>query len=111
MATIHEVRRATRKWQEILCLRDWRFFVKWGKVKDLARVEAVGLCVWTAEERAAEIVLARRQTDLESTLVHEMLHVVLEGHKNYSGRYDVHQERIINGLAQGYLSLQRFLAR
>lgn len=84
-------------WQDRLNLREWEIAVRWGKAD--AMTECVGFCLWSSEEQAAYITLARTQEDHEGTLIHELLHIVLQGHADYSGKYDIHTERAINKIA------------
>jgi len=64
--------------------------------------ESVGSCLWNAEECTAMIELLRGQG--EDTLIHEMLHLVLEGHTNYEEtKYSQMHERALNRLADAYL--------
>ncbi len=64
--------------------------------------EDVGTCTWHAEQCTAEIELLRGQG--EDTLVHEILHLVLEGHTTYADiRYSELHERALNRLAAGCL--------
>lgn len=63
----------------------------------------VGRCTWHAEECTADIELLRGQG--EETLVHEILHLALQGHTTYSdAKYSEMHERALNRLAGAYLA-------
>jgi hypothetical protein len=69
-----------------------------------AMEDAVGSIRWAAEECTADIELLRGQG--EETLVHEILHLVLEGHTTYAEtKYSEMHERALNRLASGYLAM------
>lgn len=94
--TLSELRERTMYWQERLNLREWDISIQWGTPREME--EALGLCLWNVEELSAVIKLRRRGAQQESTLVHELLHITLQGHEDYS-TYDQHLERAINRIA------------
>lgn len=63
-----------------------------------------GLSEWFVEERCALITVhnALSDDDAGTTLVHELLHVVLEGHKPITahGKYDPNYELALNRIAK-----------
>jgi hypothetical protein len=66
----------------------------------------VGSCCWQAEDCTADIELLRGQG--EDTLIHEILHLALEGHTTYADTvYSELHERALNRLAAGCLALDR----
>lgn len=84
-------------WKSRLNLKEWRIKIRWA-TKDEAKTNQ-GACNWSAEELTAEIYIDRK-TDIESTVIHELIHPVLDGHMpNGDWKYDVHIERAINRLA------------
>lgn len=97
--TLKHLRARTEYWRERLNLKEWTISVGWGTKKEMAG--CVGCCTWSAEEMCALVKIKRDEPakELEPTLVHELLHLVLQGHSNYDGEYDVHLERAINKLA------------
>jgi hypothetical protein len=65
---------------------------------------AVGSCAWHAEECTADIELLRGHG--EETLLHELLHLALEGHMTYAEtKYSEMHERALNRLVDGYLAV------
>jgi hypothetical protein len=67
----------------------------------------VGGCTWLAEECTAVIEILRGHG--EETLVHEILHLALEGHTTYAEvKYSEMHERALNRLASGYLAIESF---
>jgi Zn-dependent peptidase ImmA (M78 family) len=97
--TISNLRARAEYWRNRLNLKEWDIRVEWGAKKEMA--DAVGTCIWSAEELCAIVKLKRGEPahEIEPTLVHELLHLVLQGHTNYDGKYDIHLERAINKLA------------
>lgn len=64
-----------------------------------------GLSTWSTEEGTVTISLRRDLPDeaVEPTLIHELLHVRLEGHRNHDGSYDQMYERALNVLVENLL--------
>jgi hypothetical protein len=62
----------------------------------------VGCAWWHAEECVAAIRIAPDLTDeqVEETVIHELLHLVLEGHMAIDGEYDEGYERGLNRIAR-----------
>jgi len=99
--TIRQLRSRTVYWQQKLNIPEWTITVKLG---GLTHKDHVGECIWCAEELTATICLKRGQG--EETLIHELLHLVLDGHIPYYG-YDLVRERAINRIAKAlYLADQ-----
>lgn len=61
-----------------------------------------GTCEWNAEECFATIEIQRGQG--EDTLIHELMHLVLEGHTTYAKeQYSEMHERALNRLAAAFM--------
>jgi Zn-dependent peptidase ImmA (M78 family) len=99
--TLPNLRDRAVYWRDRLNLREWAITVRWMVAKD--GKENVGHCTWNTERLTAEIAMKRREPDQESTLVHELLHLVMQGHGNYEV-YDVHTERAINRIASALMA-------
>lgn len=84
-------------WQHRLNLPEWTIRVNWGSKREMG--DSVGLCLWHTEEQAAIVKILRGQPDTEETLVHELLHIVLQGHDELKDDYSVNLERAINRIA------------
>jgi hypothetical protein len=57
---------------------------------------------WHSEERTANVWVNHSMDDYEracTTILHELLHIVIEGHKPWCGKYDVQYEFALNRLA------------
>ncbi len=63
-----------------------------------------GGCWWSAEECKAEIYLLRKAT--EETLLHEIVHLLFQGHTTYSA-YDELMERSINRLVSAMVRTEQ----
>ncbi len=100
---LREVRKLVPYWQEILNIKEWKITVRWGRKKELPG--EVGLNIWSVEELESDILLARNQPAVEETLVHELIHLVVDGHKDPSleEAYDPLHERAINRLAKALM--------
>lgn len=103
--TIRELRKCAHGWQVALGLTEWKLTVAWGKPAadpNPARLEMSEDCEgnawWFTEDSHALILIRRRCTEPEETLVHELLHVLIEGHRAAPARYDPLYERAINKL-------------
>jgi len=95
--TISQLRARTDYWRNRLNLKEWQITVEWGGKKEMT--DCVGCCIWSAEELCAIVKIKRGEKEQEPTLVHELLHLVFQGHSNYDGNYDVHLERALNKTA------------
>lgn len=95
--TLPQLRKRAEYWQERLSIRDWRIAVKWGTAKKMGDDE--GKIDFCSEDLSATVFLKRGSAAKEETLVHELLHVVIEGDKKEDLKYDVHLERAINRIA------------
>jgi hypothetical protein len=83
-----------------LNLKEWTIGLEWGRKKEM--VDCVGCCLWQAEEQVAVIKLRKDHDGLseEETLVHELLHIVLQGHDELGPQYSIPLERAINKIAK-----------
>lgn len=57
-----------------------------------------GYVTWASENAKLSAEITLSETAGEDTLVHELLHIVIEGHKPYE-KYDSQTERAINRIA------------
>jgi hypothetical protein len=111
-ASIASLRRFTEAWALRLGLGTpdaggWGISVTWATKADAANGlisdEDAGSCVWMIEHREANIYLNKRYAadlaELHLTIIHELLHIRLEGHLPRAKRYDPHYEHAINYLS------------
>jgi hypothetical protein len=102
--TVPQLRRELKKWQAVLSLQNWRIQIKRGRevsgapvpFSDEINEECVGLTWWMPESPNAVVVIRKGQG--VHTLVHELLHLRLEGHKETPLKYDPNYERALNHL-------------
>jgi hypothetical protein len=74
-------------------------------LKDESGCELHGQSTWMAEERQAWIALRPNADDrmLEETTIHELLHILFEGHKPVdNSQYDAGYEFALNRSAKAY---------
>lgn len=102
LMTIRQIRRLIPFWQEVLNLREWKITIRFGTDEEM--VDSLGLNYYSVEELQSTILIARGEG--EETVVHELLHLVLDGHKTYDGMYDPMHERSINRLAAALVKLK-----
>jgi hypothetical protein len=95
--TLAHLRARADYWRNRLNIKEWRIPVKWGTAKKLGDDE--GKIDFCSEDLSATIYLRRGGSLTEETLVHELLHVVIEGDRTEDLKYDVHLERAINRIA------------
>lgn len=103
--TKRDIARALPFWQRVLRLGDWDITVRTVPSRDLIYLDGDpcdGLTHWNTENMEADIKLRRGVG--EEVLVHELLHVALDGEggqKEYNALY----ERGINRIAGGLMAL------
>jgi len=104
---IRKLRKVAEFWIDIFNLREWKIEIRWGTKKEMR--DAVGLNYYSVEELKSEILIAKDQTDaeLESTLIHELLHLIFDGHKLPDDNYDPLHERALNRTAESFVKLTR----
>lgn len=99
--TIREARSLAGLWQARLGLTHWNVIVRWAKVGDELEPGDYGQVTWWTEEARAEILL--RKDVGEATIIHELVHLVLEGARHTPLAYDASYERGINALVAALL--------
>lgn len=99
--TLKELRKAIKIWQPKLGLDNWTITVLIGKDEDMAGEEYIGHCFWKPEYAEATIMV-RKGANLH-VLVHEAVHLLLEGHLVQPKRYDPLYERAINILTEALI--------
>ena len=97
-----EIRERAKHWQSRLKLNDWNICVQWGTVKKMKDED--GKVEFCSEDLSATVYIHPKCTKREETLVHELLHIVIEGDKTEDLKYDVHMERAINRIAAALCS-------
>lgn len=107
--TRREIEKALPFWKGLLRLEDWRISVDQSRKKYLVEdgVDCLGYNHYSSEEMESIIGLARGAN--EATLVHELLHLVLDGDRPGQPPYDVLHERAINRCAEALVTLARSL--
>jgi len=92
--SLRDLELRTAYWQGRLNLREWRISVRWGSAKEFH-----GRIWWNTEELTATMEINKYTKNKEETLVHELLHLVLQGHEELTAEYDVNLEKAINRIA------------
>ena len=100
--TIGELRASARYWQERLGLNDWKITIRQAKNSEMAGDEYAGHAYWIPEYPEGTI-LVRRGSGVDIVL-HELLHIRLEGHRPSPKRYDALYERALNALTDALLA-------
>ena len=102
--TTGNLKRLCTLWQKRLRLQDWKVAISFGDVEE----GNCGLTSYYPDEMRADVVIATDVNQygyadggIEATLVHELLHIVIHGHKT-QGR-SVQMERAINMIADALL--------
>jgi hypothetical protein len=95
--TLGQLRQHCRTWQARLGLRDWTITVGWLTPEQAQAQSAQGTAEWNADEQTGHVSIDPESPDALATLIHELLHIRLDGHRVYPG-YDLHQERAINAI-------------
>ncbi len=97
---IAELRETCRYWQTELGLTDWRIHLRFPKAGEISQ-EYAGHTYWKPEYPEGLIIVDRSAG--AHTIVHELLHIRLEGHRIACKRYDPLYERALNCLAEALL--------
>lgn len=83
MLTKAQINALIKKWQTKLRLQNWNIKLTLADTVDDLKGNA-GMMDWQTEYHSATIYLVRElpRRDMEETVIHELLHLLLEGHKN-----------------------------
>jgi hypothetical protein len=100
--TLIQARQRCAYWQGRLNLREWKISLQWGKSAESR--ECHGRCWWNCEELTATVELNKYSREKEATLVHELLHIVWQGHTPVPEVGDVQLERAINRITTALIS-------
>lgn len=102
--TLSRLRERCDYWKDLLNLREWTIEVRWGSTKETPRLH--GYCWWHSEEFQAVVAVWKGSREKEAVLVHELLHIVIEGHQELTREYDVNIERAINRITYAMLAAE-----
>lgn len=102
--SLKTLRKVAAKWQSILALDEWDIDIRWATAKDIADGsfdnDVAGSCQWQVEHKYCLILLSRKHLTepqgYEGTIIHELLHLRNEGHRDRAVKYDSHYEYAIN---------------
>lgn len=113
----NEVQEKCRLWQQRLRLADWDVEVKIVARRDISSSCIGGEVEWLLDDKTANIKLldvddypkdALRPSDMEKTLVHELLHLLVAPFDAPSGTAEaLAQEQMINAVAGALIQLSR----
>lgn len=101
--TLPQLKKRLKYFRSLLGIeKEWKITLKWGTSDDLVQdgLECSAICDIKPEYQTATIYLDKTHfgDELEADLIHELLHVLVDGHKPQSGDYDPMHERAINKL-------------
>jgi hypothetical protein len=107
--TAKQVRPILRKWQRLLCLNQWKIRVQFGDLKSESNEQLDGCICWSGEYRDAFISIHKDAlpADLESTVIHELCHLLLEGHLSAPRDYNSSYEFGLNTLSDLMAKLEK----
>jgi hypothetical protein len=105
LAVAHKLR---REWQPLLGLAGWDIKVRWAKAVDFEEgsidQDCAGSIMWQTEYKSATLLLNKAHIEdyheMDTTLVHELLHLLLEGNRPHTGKYDPLYEHALNVIAE-----------
>mgnify|MGYP001275651425 CR=1 FL=1 len=105
--TIREVRALVREWQSLIPgLKDWKISISWGSKPNMLDDHGEILdatCLWQTEHALATILIRRAAPEIEATILHELLHILLEGHttrRAYSAVFELGLNRLADLLVR-----------
>jgi Zn-dependent peptidase ImmA (M78 family) len=104
---ITEARAILAEYQALLDLGEWTIQVRWSHPGELEPDEWAAVR-WNTDTATADMYLNRRvkmsASDVRETIVHELLHVTLQGHADHTGTRDPMYERGLNRVAAAILA-------
>jgi hypothetical protein len=99
---LRTTRSLCKYWQAVLNLPEWTIKLRRPEKDECS--DAIAWIYWSPEELTATLVM--RAHAEEDSLVHELLHLVLDGHKNYASElYSELHERSINRITASLIAL------
>ena len=101
--SIKELRTLVDQWKPRLGLENWKISVRWAKKGEVEEY-CHGLVFWTTELATARILISKKSDDYLHTVVHELLHIRLEGHLSEVHADDPLYEQALNKLAEALIS-------
>lgn len=106
MTKLQAANRLVKLWRKRLNLLDWTIFVH--IESKLTETDYWAQVHWSSDEQRATIDLRPELpgTQLEVTIVHELLHVRFQGHEPYPGD-NVNTERALNSTAAALVAAYR----
>src|SRR5579884_309177 len=100
-----ELQALAEEWARRLGMAEWTTInVLWANKKE--QKEVTGCCYWHVPESLVTIKIDRAEPKKEETLVHELLHVLLEGHLSEARPYDELYERALNRASAALVRLK-----
>lgn len=111
--TTRELKKRVYDWQVVLGLSEWKITAKFVKKTEIPN--AVAETGWQPEWKEAEInfrfsrYIALTGRSVDHFIVHELLHILLEGHKEPRKGYDPLYEAAINIISD--LLVMKYAAR
>jgi len=109
-----DLERVCAAWQEVLRLRDWEIKIRFCAAFDIDR-DSMGEIHFRLPKKAAAIRILKPDhfepnedfpQDIEKTIVHELLH--LHYCDLTSDGFNLAEERAVNAISSGLVSLKRF---
>ena len=101
--TLRTLKKHAATWVTALRLSDWEIDLVFKPQAELEAKDSAGSSYWQTEYKTASIEIASDQPEEEvlETLIHELLHLALEGHKplHKGYKYDGPYEFALNTLA------------
>ncbi len=109
--TLYQLSERCGYWMARLNLPHWHVKVQWETAAALKRqlgFDALGCVTWDTENEYAVISISRscEKAEREPTLVHEILHIVWDGHREVQP-HDLDKERAINRITAALLKEER----
>jgi hypothetical protein len=99
--SLKELRQLVRSWQFGMKLPEWELIIWWmNKAKLKEYPDANGLCEWDDQHKCARIWICREAQSIPHAVVHELLHLRLEGNRPFELRNETSEwEFALNTLA------------
>lgn len=103
--TLAEAKAYAKECQSRLKLNHWDLRVRFGKPAEMTSSDGSvcdGFIHWQSEYRIANMVISREQTrrNMQETIMHETVHLLLEGHQSVPSVYSPAYEFGLNVLSE-----------
>lgn len=101
---LQELRAFCKLWAAKLGLAHWRIVIRWMTPEEEEEFPDInGFCYWSPDHTHGWVRISKDSEDTKHTIVHELLHLRIEGHAPMTGKKNMPLEVTINALTAALL--------